>query len=60
MFYRTNRIGNYFDPQAPDYEANLEIKLAPFPSQLTDIGKLIDDFNLGLFASLTDYTDEVK
>jgi hypothetical protein len=27
---------------------------------LTDIGKLIDDFNLGLFASLTDYTDEVK
>jgi hypothetical protein len=59
MIYKSNEIRNFFDPSLPDYEANLENSLPPFPDQATDINNLIDNNHmLGMYEDLSTYTDD--
>jgi hypothetical protein len=57
MFFTNNEILNHFNPAASDYIPNLELVLPSFPDQNTDITKIIDEAELGIFEDLSTYTD---
>jgi hypothetical protein len=59
-----NKIENYFDPNATDYKANIEITLPPLPDEKIDVNTLVDVIELGIFTNLSDnvsyYTNEQR